>query len=179
MIEIERKFRLTPAKKAELKAILQHQYGKVESIRQIDEIFLSGIDSFEDFKWGDPVVRLRIEGNTTKLAYKRQINDSGDSLEHELIVGSADTMRAILLAMGYRLVTKVDKMRTEITAESLTVALDTVKQLGDFLEIEIIAKDESNTAKHEARIMATAAKFGLTKADIEPMKYDMLMNSSR
>lgn len=60
-----------------------------------------------------PVARLRTENGITKLAYKRRINDGGDMVEHELIVESANTMRAILKEMGYRSVTPVDKVRLE------------------------------------------------------------------
>lgn len=175
MIEIERKFRLTPDKKAAVEAELQRRYGSITPVHQVDEIFLEGIDSFKTFKQGDPITRLRTEGDTTKFTYKRQINDSGDMLEHELTVDSADVMRAILIAMDYRPVTKVDKIRIEVQTKLATFALDTVKHLGDFLEIEVMAEDENNLLETDIYIMTAAAELGLTKADIEPKKYDKLM----
>lgn len=175
MIEIERKFRLTSAKKAAIEKELLRKYNQATPVRQIDEIFLEGIDSFKNFKQGMPITRLRTQGSTTTLTYKRQLNNSGDMLEHEVIVESANTMREILLAMDYRSVTKVDKIRLEIKTDTVTFALDTVKGLGDFLEIEVLAKDERSLAKTEKVIMAKAAELDLSRTDLEPKKYDKMI----
>jgi adenylate cyclase, class 2 len=175
MIEIERKFRLSPDKKSALEEEIQAKYGPIEPVRQIDEVFLYGMDSFVGFKQGMPITRLRTADGVTTLAYKRRINNGGDMLEHELVVSSADTLRAILGEMDYRLVTKVDKVRLEAKVGAMALALDTVQGLGDFLEVEVMAEDESSLEATEHQIMTTAAGFGLTEADLEPRKYDQMV----
>ncbi len=175
MIEIERKFTLTPDKKASIEDWLQQEYGLPQPVRQIDEVFLHGIDSFAEFKRGMPIMRIRSADNETTLTYKKGINDKGDMIEHELTIGSATTMRAMLKEMDYRSVTKVDKLRTEVKVGELAIALDAVEGLGDFLEIEAIKADKSQLESTEWQIMEMAAGLGLSEADIEARKYDQMI----
>jgi predicted adenylyl cyclase CyaB len=175
VIEIERKFRLTEEQGVALDERLQSQYGPLEPVHQVDEVFLLGIDSFKDFEPGMPVTRLRTVNGETQLAFKRRVNDAGDAVEHELGVTSADTMRQILLEMDYRPVTIVDKVRLEAKVGKLAIMHDQVKGLGHFCEIEIVAEDESYIPDAEAQIMTTAKEFGYTEADLESRKYDQLI----
>lgn len=178
MIEVERKFRVSPGQKTKLLTRLQDTYGLLEPKHQVDEVYLLGIDSFKDFTQGMPIIRLRTENGITQLTYKRSINDAGDMIEHELTIGSAVTMKRILAEINYRPVVIVDKMRQEVSAEGITRALDSVKGLGNFLEIEVIVSDESHIATAERRIMKAAAEYALTEADLESQKYDKLLARS-
>jgi len=179
MIEVERKFRLSDDKKVDIENQLESDHALSAAFHQMDEVFLLGMDSFAEYKMGMPITRIRVENEVTKLAYKRQLNDKGDMLEHELVVDSADTMRAILLEMGYQSVVCVDKMRRESRLGRATLALDIVRDAGPFLEVEVLAEDEQAIPAAESEIMATAAQFGLTEADIESRKYDQLVTELR
>jgi adenylate cyclase class 2 len=175
MIEVERKFRLSEQQKRTVENKLRERNSEAVSVRQSDKVFLRGIDSFAGFTQGEPIMRLRTENNITTLTYKRRINDAGDSVEHELVIGNADTMQAILVEMNYRLVTKVEKDRLEVKKDLMTLALDAVDDLGSFLEIEILAEDAENVAELDQQIMVVAKEFGLTAVDIEPKKYDQMI----
>jgi adenylate cyclase class 2 len=175
MIEIERKFRLHDSKAQEIKQKLEEKFGTLSSIHQIDKVFLQGIDSFKDFQLGMPVARLRVEGDRTKLTYKRAINQSSDSIEHESGVESEASIEAILLETNFKVVTHVVKDRIEVQDNGLTFALDEVEGLGSFLEIEVVAEDDKDIAAIEQQIMEAATQFGLTEDDIEVKKYDQLM----
>lgn len=175
MIEIERKFRLTSDQGEELEATLQRQYGPLEPIHQVDEIFLHGITSFAHFKQGMPVARLRTVNGETQFTYKRRITDAGDMVEHELGVSSAVTMRSILAELGYLPVTVVDKARLEAKVGEMAIMYDQVKGLGDFCEIEIMAESEDSIPAAEQRIMAKAAELGYTAANLETRQYDQLV----
>ena len=179
MIEVERKFRLSDQQKQAIEEKLQSRHRDVVTVRQSDKVFLQGIDSFAEFKQGLPIMRLRTEDDTVTLTYKRCINDTGDTVEHELMIGDADTMQAILDEMDYRLVTRVGKDRLEVKEGSIVFALDTVDELGSFLEIEILAENTDNLSGLERQIMETARVYGLTEADIEPKKYDRMIAALR
>ncbi|MGH7196733.1 MAG: class IV adenylate cyclase [Candidatus Saccharimonadales bacterium] len=176
MIEIERKFRLNTEQKGAIEQELGAHYGSLETVHQVDQVFLHGVDSFAGFTRGDPVVRLRTTNDVTTLAYKRSINEAGDTVEHELTVESAATMAEILKEMDYRPVTTVIKDRTIAKAGEMAIMLDSVVGAGHFLEIEILAADESTQPVAERQIMDKAAEFGLTEADIELRKYDQLVS---
>lgn len=177
MIEIERKFRLTAETKASVLRYLAGRHGETVPVHQSDQVFLQGASSFRDFKPGMPVVRLRTVSGKAQLAYKRAVNQAGDSLEYELAVGSAETMQKILEEMGYRQVTLVVKDRIEKQEDGLTLALDAVARLGDFLEIEVL-KNEADQGEAEAAIMRKASEFGLKPEDIETKKYDVLLSAA-
>lgn len=175
MIEIERKFRLSMDHYRNIEQYIKSKDGQLRTLHQIDEIYLLGIESFAEFKPGMPVMRLRTMDKKTLLTYKRVINDTGDTLEHELAIESSAAMRKILLDMDYRPVTIVDKIRTEIEDGQVTLMLDRVKDLGDFLEIEVMAQKEEQISEAILIIMDKAAEFDLTEDDIESQKYDKLM----
>ena len=176
MIEIERKFRLSPKKMVDIQHILEKESRKLTPMHQVDQVFLYNISSFKDFEQGMPVMRLRTANGNTQLTYKRAINNAGDCLEHELVVESAETMQRILEEMGYRHVTLVDKTRIEIKKDRLTLALDKVAGLGDFLELEILA-EKADSGDAEKTILQKAAEFGLTADDIERKKYDEMLST--
>lgn len=177
MIEIERKFNITPTQKNDISKYLQENSDGLETLDQTDQVFLQGINSFNEFTRGMPVVRLRTANNETTLAYKRSINAAGDTVEHELSIDSVETMRAILEEMDYRLVTEVSKKRTATKIGELAIMIDSVRGLGDFLEIEILAPDTSHQEDAEKQIMDQASKFGLGGDDIETRKYDELISA--
>jgi adenylate cyclase class 2 len=175
MIEIERKFRLSPVQGEKLETTLQQQYGPLEPIHQIDEVFLHGTTSFALFEQGMPVTRLRTVNGETMFTYKRRIDDAGDMIEHELRISSADTMRSVLTELGYMPVTVVDKVRLEAKLGDMTIMYDQVEGLGDFCEIEIMAQSEASIPDADRRIMAKAVELGLTVTNLETGKYDLLI----
>ena len=82
----------------------------------------------------------------------------------------------ILRAEGYQIVTRVVKDRSEVKSGECTYALDNVKGLGVFLEIEIITKDTSAVGAAEVKIKSIAAELGLDDDMIETEKYDRLIS---
>lgn len=175
MIEIERKFRLSPEQAQAIRQHLLEKYSEIKPVYQADRVFLQGIDSFKDFKRNMPVVRLRTVNGKTEFAYKRAVNEAGDSLEHELVVESAEIMQKILEEMDFRQVTYIEKERIEKKEDGLTIVLDKVTRLGDFLELEVLL-DEADQGEAEQSILKKAAEFGLTADDSETKKYDELLS---
>ena len=175
MIEVERKFRLSSKQRQNIEEDIKAKYGDVPTSQQSDIIFLHGINSFDSFKPGMPVMRLRTIGQETLLAYKRVINDAGDRLEHELAVSSAETMKSILEEMGYQEATSVSKSRVEVKDGSITITLDDVEKLGSFLGVEIVADEGSDLEETESRLMKVAIQYGLTSDSLEPLNYDQLI----
>lgn len=173
MIEVERKFRVSDRKAVE--QVLQEQYGADPIVtHQIDTVFLVGDGGFKSFTPGDPVMRIRQTGDKTELTFKRAINDAGDRLEYELTLDNAYTAELLLRELGHQPVTAVDKVRNEYKQQDYTVVLDEVKNLGTFVEIEIICQEgQEKEAGHE--IDRIADRLGLRAADIETQKYDQLL----
>ncbi len=129
-------------------------------MHQSDQVFLKGIDSFKDFKSDMPVIRLRTVNVKTQLTYKRAVNAAGDSLELELMVESCEIMQRILEEMDYRQVTIVIKDRVEMKEGELTLVLDKVARLGDFLELEVL-REEADQGEAEKLILQESSRIWL------------------
>lgn len=92
MIEIERKFKLTDEAYERIHAQLEAEFGPLTPKRQIDQVFLYQRDSFEGFPWDGVVVRIRTVDGESQFTLKRSLNKEGDSIEHELTIGSSEEM---------------------------------------------------------------------------------------
>lgn len=176
MIEVERKYWLSRAQVDAVLALME-QWGQREApVRQVDRVYLFQATSFDDFRHGQPVLRLRSESDTrASLTLKRAINGAGDTVEHEIAVGSAEVTEELLGELGYLCVVVVSKLRTITRAWGMTFALDHVDGLGDFLEIEVLADDDGSAAVLGDQVTAKAAEMGLTGAELESRKYDVLL----
>ncbi len=176
MIEVERKFRIDSNKKASLIRKLTKSSERIATVHQVDTVFLHNSESFEGFKRGDPVVRVRIENNKATLTYKRALNNQGDAVEHEILVDPPGVAEEILKEVGFKLVTEIEKDRTNYKSVDINIALDEVKSLGVFLEIETLCASEQELPSAQVKIMNKAKELGLNESDIEPKKYDQLMS---
>lgn len=177
MIEVERKYRLDTEKAKDISKWLREITPTSTTVHQIDTVYLKGIKSFKQFLPGMGVMRIRTEGGASKLTYKKAINQSGDSIEHELTISSAEIMQNILQEDDYRVVTQVTKDRLEVQTKEVTYALDYVENLGWFLEIEIIIADTTTLNHAEKIIKLAAAKLSLSDDMIEQKKYDQLLTT--
>jgi adenylate cyclase class 2 len=94
----------------------------------------------------DEALRIRREGETTRLTYKGPLVDaeSKTRAEHETAVESATELRGILDALGFTPAATVEKEREKFRCRGYIVALDTVAGLGEFVEAEGEAAVESD-----------------------------------
>ena len=92
--------------------------------------------------------------------------------EFETEVESADTMEAILNALGYRKVQPVVvKERTQFSLEEMHACLDTVEGLGDFLELEVMVENESERDDTLIRIEDMLETLGFSLPDTTTTSY--------
>jgi len=142
-IEIE--IKVTIEKLAVLKAFLEeHGTFKAEK-HQIDEYFSP---KHEDFMSTRPVnewLRLRMNDGKCSMDYKLwhrgKNNESEYCDEIETGVASMDQARKILTALKFRSIGKVDKVRRAWIYKDFEIAIDSVKGLNDFVEIEYVGQD--------------------------------------
>lgn len=92
--------------------------------------------------------------------------------EFETEVESADTMEAILNALGYRTVQPVVvKERTQYSLERMHACLDTVDGLGDFLELEVMVETESERDDALIRMEDMLETLGFSLSDTTTTSY--------
>ncbi len=115
-----------------------------------------------DFKKTDEAIRIRKSGSDTFITYKGpKIGDRAKTrFEIETSITSADDMDIILEKLGFVKSGEVIKVRDIYKLSEITVCLDRVQGLGDFVELEIIGDDKE---KSEKIIFDLAEKLGLDK----------------
>lgn len=106
---------------------------------QVDEYFNH---PSRDFALTDEALRLRRDSKG-RITYKgpKLDRETKTREEIEMEVDDLDKMAQILLRLGFRRVAKVAKKRKEFLLDGITVCLDSVQGLGDFVELELQGTD--------------------------------------
>lgn len=137
-IEIEIQVRVEDS--APLTGFLEKNGSFKSEKNQIDQYFSP---AHRDFTAQRPVaewLRLRDAEGKYSLNYKNwHVDQDGKSQycdEYETAIESLDAAAKILRAMDFRLLTSVDKVRKTWNYKDYEVAVDKVKDLGDFVEVE-------------------------------------------
>lgn len=123
-----------------LLTLLEQQGDCVGETRQIDEYF---VPAHRDFLARQPIeewLRLRTTDTGSSLNYKKWHFDSeGKGLyadEYETKVENIEAGRRILFAIDARPIITVDKLRKSWNYKDYEISIDTVKGLGEFVEVE-------------------------------------------
>ncbi len=115
-----------------------------------------------NFKDTDEALRLRIVNNKCRITYKgpKVSATTKARVEHETEVDNFDTMRNILLSLGFVESGIIEKEREIFSFNGMEISIDYVDGLGTFVEIEKIGEMKEDI---EQELFVTASKLGLTK----------------
>jgi adenylate cyclase, class 2 len=107
---------------------------------QVDEYFAH---PSRDFAITDEALRLRTENDLTVVTYKgpKLDRETKTREEFEVSVANRATMASILERLGFKTVIKISKRRQVYGLRGVTVCFDSVKGLGDFIELEVDSDD--------------------------------------
>ena len=91
-----------------------------------------------DFGETDEALRLRIDNDLQIITYKGpKLDDQSKTREEiEISISSAERMALVLERLGFKPVLSVSKTRRIYGLRGISVCLDSVKGLGDFVEFE-------------------------------------------
>lgn len=110
----------------------------------------------------DEALRLRTVNDKCRITYKgpKVSKTTKARVEHETEAVDFDSIRNILLSLGFSESGIIEKERDVFSLSGMEITIDYVDGLGTFVEIEKIGelKDEI-----EKELFDTAAKLGLTK----------------
>jgi adenylate cyclase, class 2 len=138
MLEIEIKTRSGDNRMVE-RTLLERSATLSKECDQIDEYFNHPC---RDFAVTDEALRLRKDPKG-KMTYKGPKLDRSTKTREEIELDVEDTekMAKILDRLGFRSVAKVSKKRKEYILDGVTVSLDSVDGLGDYVELEVQGDD--------------------------------------
>lgn len=147
-----------------------------EQVRERD-LYFNGAE--RDFRRTDEALRLRQvqrlpDGPQESLVtYKGPKLDqvSNARTEYETGVSDGETAARLLEALGYRPFATVEKLRRTYRRGEVTLCLDKVTDLGDFLELEILASGEEEREAAVARLLALLEELGVPRDRLSRRSY--------
>ncbi len=143
-----------------------------EVLEGIDAKFLETEEHFDvyynaphrDFAESDEALRIRSVNDSQVLTYKgKKLDDTTKSREEIQTNVEAEAMIQILERLGFKETATVQKVRDVFKLGDITLCLDEVDSLGQFIEFEIISDADMEESKK--RIFAMMEKFGLKPED--------------
>ena len=143
---------------------------------QIDEYFSPNHRNFIEVRPVKEWLRLRDSGGKYSITYKNwHYDESGKSHycdEYETKIEDLTQLKKILDVLNFKSVVRVDKSRKTWIYKDYEIAVDLVKGLGDFIEIEYIGKDEKVDPKKITEEMINfLKKIGCRKIKINYVGY--------
>jgi predicted adenylyl cyclase CyaB len=183
-VELKHKY-LNPDFSALKKRLAELGFVAGKTKHQIDTYYLRDgqPDSDTNFQIGEELAYLRLRhdviAGTFSLDLKLINNDKhlGRFPEYEAALSdlrSLEEADKILHLLGYKKGAVIDKMREILHRGETEVALDTVANLGLFVEIEIMTSEADSVAALE-RVRALFAELGFTSDTWMPTGYVDLM----
>jgi len=138
MLEVELKIRIPSIEgvRKELKRHHAHPLGRVHE----HDIYYNA--PHRDFGITDEAVRVRYTDDHTVVTYKGpKIKTYNLKAREELnfAVESGENFETMLQRLGFTKTAEVNKWRENYTMGNASISLDTVDELGTFVEIEVIA----------------------------------------
>ena len=175
MKEVELKLRYDRAEREKLAERLRDEGFKACGAENQEDRYLT--PKHRNIFMEDEALRVRRSGNASwSLNYKGK--NTGGKLherpELETAVGDGETLLAILKGLDFTELITVRKSRTVFTKGHITVCVDEVEGLGDFIEVEVMAEDGEATRARET-IETVAKSMTLETAVPEPKNYPRLL----
>jgi len=123
------------------------KHGKFKSkLHQTDNYFTPAHHNFLDVRPVSEWLRLRDTEGNYSINYKNWYFDKDGRSYHcdefETKVDNLAPMKKIFKVLNFKPIVKVDKLRETWTYKTYEIAIDSVKGLGNFVEIEYIGKGE-------------------------------------
>lgn len=152
-------------------ALADHAAAKLGQVLQVDTYYDA---PHCDFAETDEALRIRRETprsaersaeTTTKLTYKGPLIEAASKSrkEHETVVADGEAMAKVLSGLGFEPAATVEKERQRYRLDGWTLTLDTIEELGEFLEVErdVDTAPEVEAVREEATTL-------LRKLDLDP-----------
>ena len=177
MIEVEVKVRADHSK---VRNVLE-KIGAVEIRveKQSDSYFVA---PHRNFAKTDEALRIRSLDGRAVLTYKGPKLDRVSKTREELETPvDENPTKKILQALGFSEAGIVRKKREVFMAGDITVCLDTVEGLGEFLEVEIVVEDEQKKVENSRKqLFEFLEQFGVKEEDSIRTSYlEMVLEKSK
>lgn len=152
-----------------------------EPVQQDDTIFAHLDDKLaESDSMVKDVVRLRKTAGKVLLTLKYRASDqSRDNHELETEVSSYQEMTKIFERMGWHEDIRINKHRQTAAFKGFELCVDALEGVGDFVEIEKLAKEEADAVSIQAEMWKILTSLGVAEEDRVHDGYYTLLRKQR
>jgi adenylate cyclase class 2 len=170
MIEVEIKAKISDSKK-----IIKRLKTKTIFLKEIfqEDIYFNAPD--RDFRITDEALRIRTSSEGSELTYKGpKIGNLMDKTREEIsvrIIKNRETIQIILEKLGFQPVGKVSKKRLLFRFDDLSISIDFVKDLGEFIEVEGLVQTQKEIASKRTKILNFIETLGVPFEDLKRRSY--------
>ncbi|MCD5425283.1 MAG: class IV adenylate cyclase [Methanosarcinaceae archaeon] len=142
MIEVEIKAKISDAN--EIRKIITKLGAAFKSKEIESDVYYNA--PHKDFAETDEALRIRTSSDIS-MTYKGPKIDSVSKSREEIyiILNDAKNADLMLKALGFKETATVRKMREIYTIDEITISIDAVDGIGEFIEIEILSDDYQNS----------------------------------
>jgi len=119
--------------------------------RQVDEYYIPPDRDFTKERPLKEWLRLRESNGKYSINYKNWYYDGEGKSHHcdeyETLIGDIDKIKNVFKALNIKSIVTVNKYRKSWDYEDFEISLDSIKDLGDFVEIEYKGKEDVDPKK--------------------------------
>ena len=170
-IEVEQKFRIADPHDL-VNRIIALGAAAQQTLVQVDTYYAHPA---RDFATTDEALRMRRVGEANFVTYKGPKLDDRTKTRREIEVRLADgaltqvSYDQLLTALSFRRVAQVSKVRQLFQLQregySIELSVDAVEDVGDFMELEIVVAQESESAAAQQVIHSLARELQLSEGE--------------
>ena len=126
------------------------------------------------------VFRIREQDGTHILTMKHRASSrSRDNHEYETIIDNPAAVIKMLHRLGYEPGIRIVKQRRVAHYNDIELTLDTIDELGVFVEAEKLAADDADVDQVQHELWALLTKLGVLPTDRTHLGYDLLVRELR
>jgi adenylate cyclase class 2 len=178
-VEIEIKIQLDEETFYRVREKLKKIAEFMRNSQQVDEYFTPAHRNFVEPKFPFEWLSIRRRDGKAILNYKHWYPENVEVATHcdefETEIQNPDQLKRIFSALDFKRLVTVEKEReVYLYKDEFEIALDKVKELGYFIEIEAV-KDFGNVEKTRERLFEFARKLGIDISRIDKRGYPFLL----
>lgn len=112
-----------------------------DKVKREEDFYYKFASEIHNFEPGSFILRVRDSGKGRFLTFKAFTDRYGVWDEHEVKIDDAKEMKIILEKSGFTLAYTITKERISGKLDKLSFNLDRVKELGDYIEVELVSHE--------------------------------------
>jgi predicted adenylyl cyclase CyaB len=160
------------ARNIELKARLRDRERALEACRNLGAAHqgdIRQVDTYFRVPEGRLKLRASDPGEDYLIFYRRPDVSGPKGCDYDIAV--VDRSLRPVLAAALDVLTEVDKIRTLFLWHNVRIHLDSVKELGEFIEFEAVLSDKHDDTEGQARLADLQRAFDIHPGDLIEHSY--------